>query len=107
MQIQCQKAFAIPWVQQGMAGSAGAGEQAMGPLAASTRLGQGLGSSWSVELSYPQKTTDSTAIHRQGEGGFQPQAERRQTVQGEFVGEGIARMAPMTDLLKTPTLARA
>ena len=79
----------------------------MGPLAAATRSCQGLGGRWCVEFPNPQKTTDPTAIHRQGEGGFQPQAERRKTVQGEFVCERIVGMAPMTDLLKTPPFTGA
>ena len=90
-----------------MAGGAGAGDQSIGPFAASTRWGQGLGRGGAVELPNPQKTTDATIIHHQGEGGFQPQAERRQPVQGELVGEGIEGMAPMTDLLKAPTVAGA
>lgn len=90
-----------------MAAGAGAGDQSIGPFAASTRRGQGLGRGWPVELPNPQKTTDPTVIHHQGEGGFQPQAERRQAVQGELVGEGIEGMAPMTDLLKAPSLTGA
>lgn len=90
-----------------MAGGAGAGDQSIGPFAASTRRGQGLGRGGPVQLPNPQKTTDATVIHHQGEGGFQPQAERRQTVQGELVGEGIEGMAPMADLLKTPTVTGA
>ena len=90
-----------------MAGRAGAGEQAIGSLAASTRRCQGLGGRWSVELANPQITTDPTAIHHKGEWGFEPQAECRQTVQGELVCKGIAGMAQMTDLFKSPPFTGA
>jgi hypothetical protein len=57
-----------------------------------------------LQVADPEQTAETPAIHNQGEGLIELFRLRRQSLQGEPVGDPIGRMAPMAELVEAAAL---